>query len=168
MQTPFSTQELRRAFSCFATGVTVITGIDQNGKPVGITISSFNTVSLNPPLVLWSIGIQSDLCNSFRIGQKQLIHVLDVNQKDLALVFAKQLNKNSIQMEHQIEPSGLMRLANCLAYFECVTVAVHEGGDHHIIVARVLSIEQDSDRYPLLFAQSQFNQLALDPEGSIK
>ena len=168
MQTPFSTQELRRAFSCFATGVTVITGIDQNGKPVGITISSFNTVSLNPPLVLWSIGSQSDLCNSFRIGQKQLIHVLDVNQKDLALVFAKQLNKNSIQMEHQIEPSGLMRLANCLAYFECETVAVHEGGDHHIIVARVLSIEQESDRHPLLFAQSQFNQLALDPEGSIK
>ena len=168
MQTPFSTQELRRAFSCFATGVTVITGIDQNGKPVGITISSFNTVSLNPPLVLWSIGSQSDLCSSFRIGQKQLIHVLDVNQKDLALVFAKQLNKNSIQMEHQIEPSGLMRLANCLAYFECETVAVHEGGDHHIIVARVLSIEQDSDRHPLLFAQSQFNQLALDPEGSIK
>ena len=168
MQTPFSNQELRRAFSCFATGVTVITGIDQNGKPVGITISSFNTVSLNPPLVLWSIGSQSDLCNSFRIGQKQLIHVLDVNQKDLALVFAKQLNKNSIQMEHQIEPSGLMRLANCLAYFECETIAVHEGGDHHIIVARVLSIEQDSDRYPLLFAQSQFNQLALDPEGSIK
>jgi len=168
LQTPFSTQELRRAFSCFATGVTIITGIDQNGKPVGITISSFNTVSLNPPLVLWSIGSQSDLCNSFRIGQKQLIHVLDVNQKDLALVFAKQLNKNSIQMEHQIEPSGLMRLANCLAYFECETVAVHEGGDHHIIVARVLSIDQDSDRYPLLFAQSQFNQLALDPEGSIK
>ncbi len=168
MQTPFSTQELRRAFSCFATGVTVITGIDQNGKPVGITISSFNTVSLNPPLVLWSIGSQSDLCNSFRIGQKQLIHVLDVNQKDLALVFAKQLDKNNIQMEHQIKPSGLMRLANCLAYFECETIAVHEGGDHHIIVARVLSIEQDSDRYPLLFAQSQFNQLALDPEGSIK
>ena len=168
MQTPFSNQELRRAFSCFATGVTVITGIDQNGKPVGITISSFNTVSLNPPLVLWSIGSQSDLCNSFRIGQKQLIHVLDVNQKDLALVFAKQLNKNSIQIEHQIEPSGLMRLANCLAYFECETIAVHEGGDHHIIVARVLSIEQDSDRHPLLFAQSQFNQLALDPEGSIK
>jgi len=168
LQTPFSTQELRRAFSCFATGVTVITGIDQNGKPVGITISSFNTVSLNPPLVLWSIGSQSDLCNSFRIGQKQLIHVLDVNQKDLALVFAKQLNKNNIQMEHQIKPSGLMRLANCLAYFECETIAVHEGGDHHIIVARVLSIEQDSDRYPLLFAQSQFNQLALDPEGSIK
>jgi flavin reductase (DIM6/NTAB) family NADH-FMN oxidoreductase RutF len=55
-----------------------------------------------------------------------------------------------------------------LAYFECETVAVHEGGDHHIIVARVLSIEQDSDRHPLLFAQSQFNQLALDPEGSIK
>ncbi len=168
MQTPFSNQELRRAFSCFATGVTVITGIDQNGKPVGITISSFNTVSLNPPLVLWSIGSQSDLCNSFRIGQKQLIHVLDVNQKDLALVFAKQLDKNNIQMEHQIEPSGLIRLANCLAYFECETIAVHEGGDHHIIVARVLSIEQDSDRYPLLFAQSQFNQLALDPEGSIK
>ena len=168
MQTQFSTQELRRALSCFATGVTVITGLNQSAKPVGITISSFNTVSLNPPLVLWSLGNQSDLRTCFGLGQKQLIHVLDADQQELALVFAKQLNKNNNQIEHRIESNGLMRLANCLAYFECETVAVHEGGDHQIIVARVLSIEQDLERQPLLFAQSQFNQLALNSEGSIK
>jgi flavin reductase (DIM6/NTAB) family NADH-FMN oxidoreductase RutF len=61
-----------------------------------------------------------------------------------------------------------MRLANCLAYFECETITVHEGGDHQIIIAHVLSIEQDPQRQPLLFAQSQFNQLAINPEGSIK
>ena len=168
MQTPFSAQELRRAFSCFATGITVITGINEDAKPVGITISSFNTVSLNPPLVLWSIGNQSLLRNCFGVGQKQLIHVLDTNQQELALVFAKQLSKSNSQIEHQIQPNGLMRLANCLAYFECETITVHEGGDHQIIIAHVLSIEQDPQRQPLLFAQSQFNQLAINPEGSIK
>ena len=168
MQIQFSAQELRRAFSCFATGVTVITGINEDAKPVGITISSFNTVSLSPPLVLWSIGNQSNLRNCFSVGQKQLIHVLDTNQQELALIFAKQLSKSNGQIEHQIQPNGLMRLANCLAYFECETIAVHEGGDHRIIIAHVLNIEQDPQRQPLLFAQSQFNQLAINPEGSIK
>ena len=102
------------------------------------------------------------------MGQKQLIHVLDTNQQELALVFAKQLSKSNSQIEHQIQPNGLMRLANCLAYFECETITVHEGGDHQIIIAHVLSIEQDPQRQPLLFAQSQFNQLAINPEGSIK
>ena len=168
MQTQFSTQELRRAFSSFATGVTVITGLNSQREPVGITISSFNTVSLTPPLVLWSIGNQSDLKTCFDVGKKQLIHVLDESQKELALIFAKQLKKSIDQIEHDIQANGLLRLTNCLAYFECETVAVHEGGDHQIIVARILSIGHDPNRQPLLFVHSQFTQLALDSEGSLK
>lgn len=168
MQTQFSAQELRRAFSSFATGVTVITGLNSQREPVGITISSFNTVSLTPPLVLWSIGNQSDLKTCFAVGKKQLIHVLDESQKELALIFAKQIKKSISQIEHDIHANGLLRLANCLAYFECETVAVHEGGDHQIIVARILSIGYDPNRQPLLFANSQFTQLALDSEGSLK
>lgn len=167
MQTLFSSQELRRAFSSFATGVTVITGLDHQIQPVGITISSFNTVSLDPPLVLWSIGNQSDLKSCFGLGAKQIIHVLDVNQKELALIFAKQIKKDIAQIKHQIQNDGLLRLSDCLAYFQCETLAVHEGGDHLMIVAQVLSIEHNTDRQALLFANSQFTQTALDPQGSL-
>ena len=136
-------------------------------KPVGITVSSFNTVSLSPPLILWSIGKQSDLKSCFSVGQRQLIHVLEASQKDLALIFAKQIKKDIFDLNHSINSSGLYRLANCAAYYECETVAVHEGGDHQIIVARVLAIEYDPELQPLLFAHSQFTQLAFDPAGSL-
>ncbi len=167
MQTQFSTQELRRALSCFATGVTVITGVLPTGKPVGITVNSFNTVSLSPPLILWSIGNQSDLKACFGLGQKQLIHVLEASQKELALIFAKRIDKELAELNHTLNQNGLYRLDNCVAYYECETVAVHEGGDHQIIVARVMGIEHTADLQPLLFAQSQFTQLAYDAQGSL-
>ncbi len=167
MQTQFSSLELRQAFSSFPTGVTVITGFNSDKKPVGITVSSFNTVSLSPPLILWSIGKQSDLKDCFSVGQRQLIHVLEANQKELALIFAKQIKKNILELNYTINSSGLYQLVDCAAYYECETVAVHEGGDHQIIVARVLAIEHNPDLQPLLFAHSQFTQLAFDPEGSL-
>jgi flavin reductase (DIM6/NTAB) family NADH-FMN oxidoreductase RutF len=167
LQTQFTSLELRQAFSSFPTGVTVITGLSSDKKPIGITVSSFNTVSLSPPLILWSIGKQSVLKNCFGVGQRQLIHVLETNQKDLALIFAKQIKKNILELNHSISSSGLYRLADCAAYYECETIAVHEGGDHQIIVARVIAIEHDPHLQPLLFAHSQFTQLAFDPEGSL-
>ncbi len=167
MQTQFSSLELRQAFSSFPTGVTVITGLSSDKKPIGITVSSFNTVSLSPPLILWSIGKQSDIKDCFGVGQRQLIHVLEASQKDLALIFAKQIKKNILDLKHSFSNGDLYRLADCAAYYECETVAVHEGGDHQIIVARVLAIEHDPDLQPLLFAHSQFTQLAFDPEGGL-
>ena len=71
-----SPTELRKALSSFATGVTVITGIGNNGQAVGVTISSFNTVSLDPPLVLWSLSERSVLMDAFAVGKKQLIQLL--------------------------------------------------------------------------------------------
>lgn len=167
MQTQFSSQELRRAFSSFPTGVTVVTGINTSGKPVGITISSFNTVSLSPPLVLWSIGNQSDQKEYFGIGKRQLIHVLEANQKEIALVFAKQIKKDIHVLNHVITANGLYRLTNCAAYYECETIAIHSGGDHQIIVAQVLGVEYDLDKQPLVFVHSQFTQTALDPQGTL-
>lgn len=167
LRTQFSSLELRQAFSSFPTGVTVITGLDSDQKPVGITVSSFNTVSLSPPLILWSIGKQSDLQSCFGIGKKQLIHVLEAGQKELALIFAKKIKKSLLDLNHSIGKGGLYQLPDCAAYYECETVAIHEGGDHQIIVAQVLAIEHDPNLQPLLFAHSQFTQLALDSAGSL-
>ena len=96
-----------------------------------------------------------------------MIHVLEANQKNLALIFAKQIKKNILELNHSINRSGLYQLEGCAAYYECETVVVYEGGDHQIIVARVLAIEHDPELQPLLFAHSQFTQLAFDPAGSL-
>ena len=141
--TPLNSHELRKGFSSFATGVTVITCIDMDGIIAGVTINSFNTVSLEPPLILWSLTKNSRLMPLFTVGHKQLIHVLDRS------------------VEHHLTLNGLAKISGCVAYFECETVAVHPGGDHNIIVAKVLSLEDHPDREPLIFARSKFVGLNL-------
>ena len=85
--TQFTSQELRKGFSSFATGVTVITCLDAEQHAHGITISSFNTVSLEPPLILWSLKKHSRLMPNFEVGHKQLIHVLERSQEAMAMHF---------------------------------------------------------------------------------
>lgn len=161
-----SPQELRKAFSSFATGVTVITGIDSHAQAIGITISSFNTVSLEPPLVLWSLSERSAFMPHFQVGHRQLIHVLERSQEDLAMRFAKTNSDQFSGLEYQIESSGLAKLSGCVAYLECETVAAYPGGDHRIIVARVDGFAYDLERDPLIFSRSQFMGLNL-PEQSL-
>jgi flavin reductase (DIM6/NTAB) family NADH-FMN oxidoreductase RutF len=151
-----SPTELRKAFSSFATGVTVITGIGNNNHAVGVTISSFNTVSLDPPLVLWSLSERSIFLDAFSIGKKQLIHVLGRSQEDIAMRFAKSTGDQFAGVDLVTGPSGLATLPDCVAYFECETIAVHPGGDHRIIVARVMNMHYHEDRDPLIFSRSQF------------
>ena len=151
-----SPAELRKAFSSFATGVTVITGIENNRQAVGVTISSFNTVSLDPPLVLWSLSERSILLDAFSVGKKQLIHVLERSQEDIAMRFAKSTGDQFNGVDFVTEVSGLAKLPDCVAYFECETIAVHPGGDHRIIVARVINTQHYEERAPLLFSPSQF------------
>jgi flavin reductase (DIM6/NTAB) family NADH-FMN oxidoreductase RutF len=151
-----SPSELRKAFSSFATGVTVITGIGNNNQAVGVTISSFNTVSLDPPLVLWSLSERSILADAFSVGKKQLIHVLERSQEDIAMRFAKSTGDQFNGVDFATEVSGLAKLPDCVAYFECETIAVHPGGDHRIIVARVVNMHHHEERDPLIFSRSQF------------
>jgi flavin reductase (DIM6/NTAB) family NADH-FMN oxidoreductase RutF len=160
-----SPPELRKAFSSFATGVTVITGIGNTNQAVGVTISSFNTVSLEPPLVLWSLSERSVLVDAFALGKKQLIHVLERSQEDLAMRFAKSTGDQFTGVNFTTEASGLAKLPDCVAYFECETIAVHPGGDHRIIVARIVNLHHHEERDPLVFSRSQFMGLSL-PERS--
>jgi flavin reductase (DIM6/NTAB) family NADH-FMN oxidoreductase RutF len=154
--TPFTSQELRKGFSSFATGVTVITCLDSEKNAHGITISSFNTVSLEPPLILWSLKKHSHLMPSFEVGNKQLIHVLARSQEEMAMHFATVKENQFVSISHQITASGLTQIEGCAAYFECETVSVHTGGDHNIIVAKVLNLKHDPESRPLIFAHSKF------------
>ena len=154
--TPFTSQELRKGFASFATGVTVITCVDENQNPHGITISSFNTVSLEPPLILWSLKKHSRLMPWVEVGKKHLIHVLERSQEDLAMHFATVKVNQFAGIDHQLAESGLTQVNHCVAYYECQTVSVHTGGDHNIIVAKVIQLKNHPDKEPLIFARSKF------------
>ncbi|WP_114639320.1 flavin reductase family protein [Polynucleobacter necessarius] len=158
---PFTSQELRKGFASFATGVTVITCIDEEQNPHGITISSFNTVSLEPPLILWSLKKQSRLMPWVEVGKKHLIHVLERSQEDLAMHFATVKQNQFVNISHQLATSGLTQINHCVAYYECETISVHAGGDHNIIVAKVINLKNHPEKAPLIFARSKFIGLDL-------
>lgn len=154
--TPFTSQELRKGFASFATGVTVITCLDEEKNHHGITISSFNTVSLEPPLILWSLKKHSRLMPWVELGKKHLIHVLERSQEELAMHFATVKVNQFAEIPHQIAQSGLNQIDGCVAYYECETISVHTGGDHNIIVAKVLNLKNYPEKEPLIFARSKF------------
>jgi flavin reductase (DIM6/NTAB) family NADH-FMN oxidoreductase RutF len=154
--TPFTSQELRKGFASFATGVTVITCLDENAGHHGITISSFNTVSLEPPLILWSLKNHSRLMPWVEVGKKHLIHVLERSQEQLAMHFATVKQDQFIGVEHQLTASGLTHIEHCVAYYECETISVHVGGDHNIIVAEVIKLKNYPEKEPLIYARSKF------------
>jgi len=159
----------RRALAQFPTGVAVITGLSaQDQKPVGITVSSFNSVSLHPPLVLWSLARSSRHLGSFTVDCPHVIHVLARSQEELARRFASSETDKfcGIDFEHkQLElESGARALPSLLGWtarFSCVTETVYPGGDHCIIVARVDSHEVGSAA-PLVFVRGRFAGLDCD------
>lgn len=146
---------LRRAFGSFPTGVTIITGLNENKNPIGVTISSFNTVSMHPPLVLWSLVNNSKNLPYFQVGKPHLIQILAENQGDLALHFAKSGIDKFQGISHQISDTGLPKLDGCVTYLECVTEYCHISGDHTIIVGRILDV-QTNNKNPLVYGRSKF------------
>ncbi|MCC7006761.1 MAG: flavin reductase family protein [Ottowia sp.] len=157
------TRHFRNALGTFATGVTVITTIDAHTQPIGITVSSFNAVSLVPPLVVWSLGEKSQYLASFAPGQTHLIHVLAAHQENIARHFANSGINKFTDIAHQSTATGIPLLADCAAYFECRTQAVYPGGDHNIIIAHVEHFSY-SNHAPLLFHHGQFSYIKRDKD----
>jgi flavin reductase (DIM6/NTAB) family NADH-FMN oxidoreductase RutF len=94
--------------------------------------------------------------DAFAVGKKQLIHVLERSQEDIAMRFAKSTGDQFAGIDVVTAASGLATLPDCVAYFECETIAVHPGGDHRIIVARIINMQYHEERDPLIFSRSQF------------
>jgi len=151
--------EYRRALSCFATGVAVATTLDESGRRAGMTISSFSSVSLDPPLVLWSIANDSVSYDVFMNAEYFAINVLAISQNAISARFA-QSGKNKFEGLGCLSGiGGVPILPECSASFECAAEHRYEGGDHKIIVGRVLSFE-DRETDPLIFYRGQFLQNA--------
>ena len=130
------TRPLRDAFSRFATGVTVVTCTGDAG-PVAMTANSFTSVSLEPPLVLWSVSRQSRRYPAFAAAEHYAIHVLGAEQRALSDLFAKD-GLALAQMAHTTTARGVPVIGGCLARFECRRSDIHYAGDHALIVGEVI------------------------------
>lgn len=153
--------ELRNALGRFATGVCVITA-DPAGMPAfGMTVNSFASLSLDPPLVLWSLQKTSDCRAGFDAAERYCVNVLSVDQKDLSGRFAR---KNDHAMRDGdgwfAGETGLPVLEGCLVSFECTIQDRFDGGDHIILVGRVVAMHHGDATEPLLFFGGAYNSLA--------
>lgn len=147
--------QVRKAFGCFATGVAVATTKSSSGEPIGITISSFNSVSLEPPLVLWSLGNDSVSYDAFANAEYFAVNVLARHQEDLCARFATTGEDKWSGLAWTEGAHGSPILPEFSACFECSTEHRYPGGDHVILVGRVLRFE-DRGLEPLVFYRSRF------------
>ena len=150
-------RSLRDAFGRFATGVTVVTvGTDEG--PIAITANSFASVSMEPPLVLWSPQKSSKRSQYFVTAEHFAIHVLAADQDDLCWRVAKDMHALS-GLDLVENSEGVPLIDGCLARFECRQHAVHDGGDHDIIVGRVLRAAFVEEGDGLGFFKGKMNRI---------
>jgi len=154
----FTNMEFRHALGSFATGVTIITTLGENGQKVGMTANSFNSVSLDPPLVLWSLGRDTNCFDDFITAASFAIHVLASDQQDLSERFAEVGKDRFLGIECSEGLSGIPILPHYSACFQCTMKQQYDGGDHVIITGEVVNFT-DKQLSPLLFHRGQYQVL---------
>lgn len=153
-------RRLRDVLGTFATGVTVVTALDEAGDPVGITVNSFTSVSLSPPLILWCLSRESASLNAYRTARHFAINVLHENQQALAGRFASKERHRFAGLDGVTEGiGGVPLLANCIGQLQCTTRQCHDGGDHVVLIGEVLAVQAAAGA-PLLFHRGNFTGLA--------
>ncbi len=148
--TNFDTTAFRQALGSFATGVTIITTRDSKGEPLGLTVNSFNSVSLDPPLVLWSLAKSALSLPVFREAEHWAVHVLSSGQSELSTRFAMRGEDKFAGLDVDAGVGEVPLLKDCTARFQCKTAFQYDGGDHVIFVGEVVSFDR-SDVAPLVF-----------------
>lgn len=149
---------LRDVMGHFATGVTVVTTVGDNGDPVGMTANSFASVSLDPPLVVWSIGLNAPSLGAFRRHSSFAINIMCEESKDLALNFARPSDNKFANVSWRPGLEGVPILDDAAVVIQCCTEMRIPGGDHEMYLGRVMAFER-TDKKPLLFHKGTFTKL---------
>ena len=152
----FSPGEFRKALGMFATGVTIVTARAADGSLVGLTANSFNSVSLAPPLVLWSLARAAASMSALRAGSHYAVNILAANQKTLAERFATKNIDRWADVAYTQGLGGAPVLQGAAASFECFNRSRYDEGDHVIFVGEVERCTHDPDASPLLFHGGRF------------
>ncbi|WP_028137676.1 flavin reductase family protein [Bradyrhizobium japonicum] len=156
-------RDFRNALGTYATGVTIITAAAPDGKPYGLTCNSFASVSLNPPLVLWSLVVYSSSLTIFQNASHFAVNVLGASQQALANKFAKSSDDKFTGVDWTPGLGGAPVLAESVANFQCRSVNRYYGGDHVIFLGAVEAYTYSTTE-PLLFARGAFGRFLADDE----
>ena len=141
---------LRKTLGKYSTGVTVVTTIDNNGNPIGMTVNSFTSVSLKPALVLWCIDKKQPSYDSFMNAEGYAVNILSKAQNDLCYRFASQIDDKFENINWMRSENGFPIIKNCLAWFDCKKWNYYSGGDHQILVGEVTSFDS-TELEPLIY-----------------
>jgi flavin reductase (DIM6/NTAB) family NADH-FMN oxidoreductase RutF len=152
-------REFRSHLGCFATGVTIITALGGRGQMLGVTANSFNSVSLDPPLVLFSLDRRAYSLWDFLSTGHFAVNILAEDQHELSNRFARTMSDKWSGVEWQTWDHGCPILAHCHANFECSIAYTYAGGDHVIFVGRVERMAYDDARRPLLYYRGAYHRL---------
>jgi 3-hydroxy-9,10-secoandrosta-1,3,5(10)-triene-9,17-dione monooxygenase reductase component len=157
----------REALGSFATGVTIVTSVDAIGSPIGVTATSFNSVSIDPPLVLWSLSKTSLSLPAFAKGGHFAVHVLGADQQDLANRFAQSGIEKFAGVDWTKGNHGSPIIPGSASLFECEARHQYDGGDHVILVGEVLNYAT-SNNAPLVFHGGRYAQIRPLTKGDAK
>ena len=151
----FDQRQFRDALAQFATGVTIVCTRAPNGRYVGFTANSFNSVSLDPPLILWTIARRSGSLAAFESAERYAVNVLSSEQADLARRFSRPHADRFAGVAHRLGWSDAPLVDGCVAWLECRHHARHAAGDHVVFVGEVVTVER-ARGHALVFHQGRF------------
>jgi flavin reductase (DIM6/NTAB) family NADH-FMN oxidoreductase RutF len=161
-ETAFDPRAFRQALGQFATGVAIITAEGDDAAAIGITMSSFNSVSLDPPLVLFSVDRKANSLKAMLEAKGFAVNILSRSQEHLSNQFAKALTDKWSDVEHTLGHAQAPLLHGALAHFECEPYAHYDGGDHVIFVGRVVRFSTRPDLDPLIFFRGKYCDLTTE------
>jgi 3-hydroxy-9,10-secoandrosta-1,3,5(10)-triene-9,17-dione monooxygenase reductase component len=153
----------RDALGSFVTGVTIVTTRGTGGIDIGLTANSFNSVSLDPPMVLWSLALNSSNLPAFRTAQWWAVHILSSEQETLSARFAQRSDQKFAGLAVARGPGDIPLLEGCAARFICRQAYEYEGGDHAIFVGQVLEFDR-AGRPPLIYHEGRYGRVIADAQ----
>lgn len=156
-----SVSKFKAVMGNYPTGVTVVTTTDENGTPLGLTVNSFASVSIEPLMILWSIDKNVSSYEPFTKAEKFAVHVLADDQADICSLFAMKGTDRFANCEWKTSEHNLPIISGALGVLQCKTHKTVEAGDHTILIGEVIDIE-NYDKDPLLYHRRKFGKIPTD------
>jgi flavin reductase (DIM6/NTAB) family NADH-FMN oxidoreductase RutF len=160
----FDERQFRDALAQFATGVTIVCARADAQRYVGFTANSFNSVSLDPPLVLWSLARRSPSLAAFEAAERYAVNVLALGQVELARRFSRPHADRFAEVDYRLGWSEAPLIEGCVAWLECRHHARHREGDHILFIGEVVTVERARGS-PLLFHHGRYGTVTEAPDG---
>lgn len=155
----FDALEFRNALGTFPTGVCVVTAIPESGAPMGMTVNSFASVSLDPALILWSLQNDSECLPVFSAARKFAVNVLSSDQQEISGFYAQKGDHELLPSHFRLGRSGQPVLRGVVSSFECDVWERYPGGDHVVMLGKVTAMESNINKTPLVFNSGQYREL---------